>query len=361
MHIILRNYIPTIGFILWLELRKKRMRQIVRHLFCYCFWMLSANLITVLLFPGGILYREYGSVSIWFLGQKNDFLQYVLPGLLCGMIVTEWYPKARRIFGILCVEVAVTLLLTKPIGLIIICLCILGMELSRKLWSRGYLFRVIVVSPFIMEAALFIIARGYNRKTLLYRLLSMLPSSGVEKNITVGYRFNMWNFVLSPLNPNLLIGMGALEENSFKAASGLNFFHTHMHNMHIDAIYTGGLLSLAVFLLWQSGIVEKLCENRGSLIITRIAEFYVGVSMIFITECPYLPSIIFCYTLVYWHKYLLSTLPLGFTRSGTMNAYNSRKKLTIYIYIYCGDCCHFRHYHYAILRLNYHRLKPVEL
>ena len=283
------HWIPLIGMLAWIESNRGKTEKLVERFFRLGELMILINVLTMILFPRGMWIRGYNT-QVWFLGQKQDFVSCYLPTAFFAML---YFQKPNTRFGkfdlLVCILAAYSIIMTKPLSMLVClgALIIVYYRDSTKPVSVKLLYYINIAAEAVAIGIAYFIAALPKLQTFL----AALPSTGVDKLTNMNTRFNMWIFAANSLRSNLLLGRGQMLENEWYRISGLDYYHTIVHNLPLDIALVGGGIALSLFVIWNISAVHKL-QRLSSYKKARI----IGIAMfafniLGITEYSYQPLV----------------------------------------------------------------------
>ncbi len=238
------------------------------------------NLFTVFFFPNGIAEGRIGQV-VWFLGNKNTILPYIL--LTEAFIIAVSYEKFSKIKKTTYFELAIvaltaiffdssTAVLLMLVNIIGILGAFLIKERNIKKLMNGKLLLVVLVVAF-----LFIIFMSQNSFITEY-IVEFLG-----KDITFNGRTAIWAEALAYIRSSPLFGAGA----SIIFMQGLwESSMTHAHDLFLDIAAKYGLITLVIFvycivLVFKTGFY-KTKERRLQM---EVPPILLWTFMIYLIGC----------------------------------------------------------------------------
>lgn len=283
------HWIPIIGMLSWLYISRYKLLEISRIFTVIGGLFIIVNFLSILLYPNGILNRIY--IPIWILGQKQDLLICYFPTLLFGILANKWNLLSNKFKILIIISGILTLLILRPIGLIIttiLLFCMTYFDRIFKYFSINNLFKIIIILEIIAIGLAFV----YEDMTGIKFYLESITMEGQNnKYQTLGTRFSMWTYGIQTIKNNPLIGVGQITESTWYKTSGLDYYHSILHNLLLDITFTGGILSIIILLIWFSQISKKLNYLSNYEWCRYIGYAFFSFNIICITECPYQPSV----------------------------------------------------------------------
>jgi O-antigen ligase len=201
------------------------------------------NFVSVLLFPAG-LYKVVGNHNeFYFLGHRNNSIEFIIPALLLSIInldMTEYESFKRHLSLLVISNVSVFLTwsanaIIAIVSMDIFCLVVLcGKEQSLKILN------------YWLTLLASIIATVY---VVIFRLqakFEWLISGVLKKSLTITNRTRLWDNALYYIAQSPLIGWG----KEFDAIKLIKIGHVNSaHNYYLDILYSGGLTLFIIYIL----------------------------------------------------------------------------------------------------------------
>ena len=296
------HYFPSVGLLAFFLYNKNHTCDL-----CKCFVNLEAvllifNLLSFLLLPDGIAYRQEDMVPVWLLGQKQDLAGFVFPFLFFSLLVSELDNKNRKM---IIVRAFVLSLLTLGLEQSIaafgcLCICILLCVLSRLFYSKKSKnqYYILLLSCIII-AFIFSQYISYNFDDLkvLQELLGEINTRGISKTRSLYLRFIMWKFGWNTFSRSPLLGVGELSKEAWK--SGIGYYHSIMDNIYMDILTTGGLLGITIFCYNIGKSMRYLSRKKRKTL--KYANFCLFALCLYcLTGSPFVPPVFLMFTSSSW-------------------------------------------------------------
>ncbi|CAD0147624.1 Putative oligosaccharide repeat unit polymerase [Streptococcus thermophilus] len=254
------NFMMLFSLVMLVNIYKEDFHVFLSSLLLHFELTIYINLLSLMLFPERLFSRvnsAYGLTFEWFLGSRNNFIIWLLPGLLIALLYRH-YNKSNKRANLLIASVFLTQLFQTSSTLIVTSIILLVLSITP------YLKRVF--RPFISLAlALFVqflIVVASN-----VEFLAPIVQGILGKDLTFTNRTTIWKNALNHIS--LYSGYGRV--HSDKAATVLGNFGsyiwkgaTHAHNQLLNLGVQGGLLLVVITLyiyivcFWKS---EKYWKN----------------------------------------------------------------------------------------------------
>lgn len=292
---VISHWIPGLGVICWLGVNLNNLRKIAKVFYVCGGMLIILNTITMILFPNGMWIRAEASTPIWLLGQKQDFLTCYLPTAFFMIIAGRTDNFMRGYIGFVTICMIISAIIIRPVGLIMCMLSLIILIIIEKKFGIRTKPILLFISFGILEFIAILVAYIYSKLTILQIALSSIEAGGLDKSQTMGTRFSMWAYAWDSFLKNPLLGMGQVSESVWYKTSGLDFYHTIMHNTPLDIMFTGGGLAFFIYFIWHISMVKKLSKYSNLKLCRYIGYAFFSLCFISLTECPYNPMIFAIY------------------------------------------------------------------
>lgn len=284
------HWIPIIGMLCWLRINKYRLLKISKIFTVVGGFFIVVNFLSMLFFLDGIFNRNM-YMPIWVLGQKQDLITCYLPTLFLGSLANKYGLLSGKFKIMVIISAIFTLIILRPIGLIVVTIllfCMIYFDNIFKYLSSIFLFKIFI----ILEVLAITLAFVYENVIGLKYFLETIAFEGQNnKYQTLSTRFSMWVYGVNTVKNNPLIGVGQITDDVWYKTSGLDYYHTILHNFPLDIAFTGGLVSVVILFIWFFRIVKNLNSLSNNEWCRYVSYAFFVFNIICITECPYQPSI----------------------------------------------------------------------
>ena len=222
--------------------------MVLGELVCY------TNLITIILFPGGLYQSELYSCN-WLLGHKNLFAPYLMVFCVSAFLYRCQGGKRWREWGIYISSVASCILAdsaTSSVGLILL---IVLLQLIRVIRFRFNPYMLISLNAIIYTFVVFLSGQ---------RLFKYFIEIILNKNLTFTGRVALWDRVINLILQKPVIGYGSRSGSEIRA-----FFQrrwaSHAHNIVLQYLFSGGFIFLALYIVMLIICAERLRKQQISV------------------------------------------------------------------------------------------------
>ncbi len=251
--------------------------------------LLFINLITLILFPRGIIKSTFYNVTdsdYFFLGIKTQFTTMIFPGLSAILFLYQYnkqkYKKKLILFIIIALfNVFYKSISTAIIGLILLVILLLIEKVSKiKFTSKFYIICVILFQVLIVFFNIQI-------------LFSSFFSNVLHKDATLSSRIYIWqnakDLLINESLFTLLFGNGVVEHNEVVYYSG---DYWQPHNQLLVWLYNSGIFG-TLYILYFFNLLLKNSENNNkfyrknllicvTIMLMTVTEVYFDVAVCYV-------------------------------------------------------------------------------
>lgn len=223
--------------------------------------LIYGNFMTVFLFPQG-LYNLGTGRNYWLLGQVNQIILYILPGIMLSLLRECYVLKKER-----------------P-GLRFWLLMLISTVMSVKVWSATSIVGLALFLALIFAGEVWkiqidvkwgiLLSLAVFAAFVLFRIqdvFSWFIVNVLHRNLTFSTRTTIWDQALNCIKEKWFLGYG--EETLERAVE--RFGYMTPHNRYLYMMYQGGSILTAVFgCMMYSGrnMLQRFCETKGALYIS---------------------------------------------------------------------------------------------
>ena len=296
------HYLPAIGFLMFILWNKENLISIFRNAISLGFLLLTLNLVTFLVFPDGLIYRESASVRVWLLGQKQDLAGFIFPMLYIAMVLGGISKKYKKTYVYMYIISATTVFLEQSITALI-CLVVLGILCFLDNFCLLRIRKPFLVSICIIAfGTIQYISYNFNSMPWFHTVLLRINTAGANKVRTLSTRFTMWKFAWNTFLEHPLLGMGELSRDNW--INGVGFYHSILDNIYMDLIMTGGLIGIFLFLTLLIRSFSILNKYRIEKKIRYMSYCLFAFCIYMLFGSPFYPMSFFMITTAAWFPYL---------------------------------------------------------
>lgn len=201
----------------------------------------ALNLLSMLLFPEGIVATGNSRAPVYFLGQTTRFSYFYLPGLCLALLYDMMHhQRIQRNTILLYVIIEVNLLLSWSLGSLLAMLIFLpffflgNSFMVRRLFSP-VLFLVVNVSAWVLLTF-------YSIQDLFAAFLEAY----LRKDATLSSRTRIWTVAKRLIGENKALGIGILSNEEISSLFGFVHTHNHLLQVTLQVGYVGVVLFLGI-------------------------------------------------------------------------------------------------------------------
>jgi len=230
-------------------------------------WLyIIVNILTVIIFPNGIVQTGNSSSAVFFLGQPTRYSYFYLPALLFCYLGDEYRVGHIRMNTIVIYFICLaTLIASWTIGSSIAMLLLLVFLLFNRLkifnsllYYLGHIFAYFGLTYFSIQNLAAVFITGY-----------------LKKDLTLSSRTFIWNHAFDWISKSPLIGVGVLSNPDM-----INIFHfVHAHNHLLHITFQCGYIGLGIFLIMLLTAYLNLHKYKRFMPSKVIAFFIFMISI----------------------------------------------------------------------------------
>ena len=262
------NFIMLGTLVLLIELYSDDFISLLEALMLHFELCIYINLGSLILFPERLFSRSnvaYGATYEWFLGSRNSFINWLLPGLIIALIYRFYKRKSKR-WLCLVVGILVTQLFQTSSTLIVssaIILCLAVIPYFNRVFRPTISFCVSMVIQFVI-----VILNNV-------KFLAPIVEGILGKNLTFTNRTTIWKNAINHIS--IFRGYGKLQSTQVAEILG-NFGNyiwkgaTHAHNQLLNLGFQGGVILVVITLIIYYIAFWKL-EHFWNNPIARVYSF----------------------------------------------------------------------------------------
>jgi O-antigen ligase len=239
----------------------------------------SINLITQIMFPGG-LYINYNTDTFrhtryWLLGGENHIVCFALPLLFLSILLfKDRNRKSHIISAIIAVSnVFFSGSATGIVGCVVFVLLSIACTFVYRFNKNSKLFKIetflllIVVFFFIV---LFMTSSGIVQMIALY----------FGKDPTLSNRTVVWGDAIEAIIKKPILGYG----DSFSVYAGNRLSAGHEHDYYLHLLFRGGVVVLGAFWALLQNVKKKLNRVKNTIFYYVFSSFVFAFLLMLITE-----------------------------------------------------------------------------
>lgn len=255
--------------------------EFIRGLMLNLELLMYTNFLTVILYYPNGLYRDavYGN-RCYFLGYHNSFFQYALIAICVSWLYVYFTGRKLRSFCLIAVSYASILITWSATSVTVLIMVTLFMFLPSQRLRDWITFPKIFVGT--LAADIFItIFRVMDRVSLVAWWIEAV----LKKQVTLSGRTYIWDKFYRLFFAHPILGYGAGEH--------IYIFSSFMgtHNQYFEFLHQGGVIALAIYILFNLAVGKKLVQYRKSRSCYLFLVILAGLYTIFISEALSTPII----------------------------------------------------------------------
>ena len=257
--------------------------------------LLYANLASIIIFPDG-MYSEvtqyYEQTENWLLGLDNTQLPYFIAGITIT-VIRDYYRageirlsfRSWALIAICLITICIRWPATSVVGMIII----LPVILVPRLFVRSKILNIIT---YLVVVALFFFGIVIFRFQYYF---AFLIQGVLHKNLSFSGRTGIWDYTMDAIRQSPVLGFGSL---SLEQAWSL-IHQSHAHNIFLQMMFSGGVMSLLLFIYMHIIIAIKLMKNNHNGIASFLSVIVFSVLIVNQAEVYQSGLIFLVYVLAY--------------------------------------------------------------
>ncbi len=221
--------------------------------------MYIINLIQLVLFPSGIYLDKKGGNHNWIMGYDNGFIYTLIPYVGYALIYSLY--KCNNYISILSIIAISLLIITEMIiksgtGIAVTAVFLFLLIFLELIPDR----RTKKMIPIISIAGFFI----FSFTITVFRRIDVFSDIIVhilKKDMTFTGRTYMWDYAISVIKNNLIIGIG---QHGYSIKGFGNLTYLHPHSMILNTLYIGGIIMLILLILLLFRFAKNISINKSS-------------------------------------------------------------------------------------------------
>lgn len=235
--------------------------------------LIYINLITIIFYPNG-LYLVYGNVNAhYFLGHRNNTIEYIIPALLFNLIrdINKYNKYSFNIYSLTFISI-ISVFLTWSVNAVLVLTFLIFVIFTPCINRVKNFFNIYNFSiGYVMLFILIVILKFQN-------YFEWLIVGILHRSLDFTNRVHIWDRSLFWIKESFIFGYG-YENAGIKI---LKIFHSNScHNYLLDFLYMGGILMVFVFciiLFKTSNKLKQIKEisKRKNLEMFILSYFILG-------------------------------------------------------------------------------------
>lgn len=269
------NFAMLCSLVMLVNIYKDKFLSLLEALMLHFELTIYTNILSLLLFPDRLFGRAnaaYGLTFEWFLGARNNFINWLLPGLIVALLYKYYYKNSWRPYGLIAAIIA-TQFFQSSSTLIVTSVLLLGLSFTP--YFKRYFRPLISFSVAMFVQFLIIIASNV-------RFLAPIIEGVLGKDLTFTNRTLIWKNALSHIK--FYDGYGKLQSNEVNRILGDFGIYiwngaTHAHNQLLNLGFQGGVVMLLIT-LWIYIVGVWKCEKNWSNPVAQVLSFGIFVYIV---------------------------------------------------------------------------------
>lgn len=264
--------------------------KVVPLIFKYMFVLVVINTILLVVLPGGFTYYLSSSDGLSkfqsssnFISTDNNYIPFLIAFLLMGEFCYDYYMKSKAVYIWMWLLSWGSMLMifsaTGIIGLLVYSIVIYFFRRKRRYIKLKFSYIV------IMAAAVFVAVYVFH----VQRLFSFLIVNILGKDITLTQRLGLWSRAIEMIIEKPIFGYG---NKRYGAIILREYYYWYAHNLVLDVLLEGGLVTFTGFALFLSSFVKAIRKHISSRPVQKIIYALIPVMLVNLTE-SYFSSLYF--------------------------------------------------------------------
>lgn len=275
-----KNYAFCLAVYLLVDYYSESPHSVVSVLFFIGELFVYANLLSMLLYPGGLYVSELaGYYRNWILGYKNQFFPFFLCFACVALLRAEMTGRRCR-SALLLLAMLISLVVGRSsTALAAMLILIVGAMVARthaRFVFDPYFLAVIVVTAF----ALVVFAASSGIFDTVASLLN--------RDATFSGRTIIWTQIEEAIAQKPLFGWGVLSNEDHIAFLGSKEYNS-AHNYYLELIFSGGLVAFGFYLCFMLSILKSIRKFRGSYASNLLAVVLFALGIAYLAEVYFNP------------------------------------------------------------------------
>lgn len=296
---IIINSIQLVALIGIVEVFSKNIFHIVDAMLIHFELSVYVNLLTLILFPDGLFSRynsAYGYTIEWFLGAPNNFIYWLLPGIILCWVSA--YKSSKKLRPILFTTAVIGTLFLKGSGTLIVAI---GVFLIYILFPQ---FRKVIspIKGLVISLIAFLCIVVFRK----FNFLAPLIVGVLHKDLTFSSRIYIWNNAINEILRNPFLGHGYLSTNQMVSYLGKNIpgrvtiwsGASHAHSQFLQIIFQGGMIGVVFLILIYWEILRTSYLQKNNVFVQILSWGIVAVTVAGIAEVLISPLVFVLFAIV---------------------------------------------------------------
>ena len=232
--------------------------------------LVALNIVTILLFPGGMYVYDRALEENWLLGYKNYHIVYIMALLIFGAVhsLCQYGRIAVRVW----IYIAMSLFSSLLVGARTPMMAIL-------LFAASILFTRLRNFTPLFNSLTYLAAYAAAFFMIVVIRIENLPVVGklIGREITFNNRIHFWDKAMTEFWEYPVLGHGYQQFVMFRG-------YVTTHNQIVEILYKTGVAGLVVFVAILAATAYKLFRSREGIVTKYLAVFFASYLVLFLME-----------------------------------------------------------------------------
>ena len=232
--------------------------------------LVALNIVTILLFPGGMYVYDRALEENWLLGYKNYHIVYIMALLIFGAVhsLCQYGRIAVRVWIYIAMSLFSSLLVGARTPMMAILLFAASILFTR-LRNFTPLFNSLTYLAAYAAAFFMIVVIRIENLPVLGKLIG--------REITFNNRIHFWDKAMTEFWEYPVLGHGYQQFVMFRG-------YVTTHNQIVEILYKTGVAGLVVFVAILAATAYKLFRSREGIVTKYLAVFFASYLVLFLME-----------------------------------------------------------------------------
>ena len=232
--------------------------------------LVALNIVTILLFPGGMYVYDRALEENWLLGYKNYHIVYIMALLIFGAVhsLCQYGRIAVRVWIYIAMSLFSSLLVGARTPMMAILLFAASILFTR-LRNFTPLFNSLTYLAAYAAAFFMIVVIRIENLPVLGKLIG--------REITFNNRIHFWDKAMTEFWEYPVLGHGYQQFVMFRG-------YVTTHNQIVEILYKTGVAGLVVFVAILATTAYKLFRSREGIVTKYLAVFFAAYLVLFLME-----------------------------------------------------------------------------
>ena len=232
--------------------------------------LVALNIVTILLFPGGMYVYDRALEENWLLGYKNYHVVYIMALLIFGAVhsLLQYGKIAIRVWIYIAMSLLSSALVAARTPMMAILLFAASIMFTRLRNFTPFFNSLTYLAAYVVAFVMIVVVRIEN-----------LPVLGklVGREITFNNRTYFWDKAMTEFWEYPVLGHGYQQFVMFRG-------YVTTHNQIVEILYKTGVAGLIVFAAILAVTAYRLFVNREGIVTKYLAVFFASYLVLFLME-----------------------------------------------------------------------------